>query len=212
MTLMPQKLFDLYDRQRKKIAALAQGAELTGDYLHPVFGEGPMHPRLMLIGEAPGRVEAEQGRPFVGKAGMQLDELLIGAGIERSEVFVTNVIKYRPTNVKAASVSNRTPVPQEIRRGAELIMHEIMLIRPEIIATLGNTPLRAIGLLSGNNLGKIGSEHGRVQSGCVEEIEFLLFPLYHPASGIYNRALLPVMKDDIAVLGILLDKVTSEEA
>ena len=98
-------LVELYEKERLRIAETADG---RGDYSHPVFGEGPVNPLVMLIGEAPGGDEAKQGRPFVGKAGKQLDALLSGAGIDRSRVYITNTVKFRPVNVKPKSVSNRT--------------------------------------------------------------------------------------------------------
>ena len=96
-------LVELYEKERLRIAETADG---RGDYSHPVFGEGPVNPLVMLIGEAPGGDEAKQGRPFVGKAGKQLDALLSGAGIDRSRVYITNTVKFRPVNVKPKSVSN----------------------------------------------------------------------------------------------------------
>ena len=97
-------LVELYEKERLRIAETADG---RGDYSHPVFGEGPVNPLVMLIGEAPGGDEAKQGRPFVGKAGRQLDALLSGAGIDRSRVYITNAVKFRPVNVKPKSLSNR---------------------------------------------------------------------------------------------------------
>lgn len=91
-------LVELYEKERLRIAETADG---RGDYSHPVFGEGPVNPLVMLIGEAPGGDEAKQGRPFVGKAGKQLDALLSGAGIDRSRVYITNTVKFRPRECKA---------------------------------------------------------------------------------------------------------------
>ena len=84
----------LYDAERARLSGLS--TQNNGDYLNPVFGEGPLTPHLMLIGEAPGREEAAAGHPFVGKAGRQLNELLELAGIARGDVFVTNAVKFRP--------------------------------------------------------------------------------------------------------------------
>ncbi|MBQ9832705.1 MAG: uracil-DNA glycosylase [Clostridia bacterium] len=189
-----------YEQERERILSLCLLQELTGDYTSPVFGEGSENASVMLIGEAPGREEAQQGRPFVGKAGKQLDELLITAQIDRESVFVTNSVKYRPTRVKK-TVANRTPTAKEIKDSAYLLKTEIDEIQPKIIATLGNSPLYAISyIFSLGNL-KIGDVHG-------QKIELsngsILVPLYHPASVIYNRSLIEVLREDIKMLGKLM--------
>jgi DNA polymerase len=176
----------LYAAERERIAALA-GESLTGDYANPVFGEGEPNSPVMLIGEAPGREEAQLGHPFVGKAGKQLDALLVYAGIARSSVFVTNAVKFRPTWVKPKSVSNRTPSRAEALAALPVLRSEIALVAPRLIATLGNTPLASVARLCGARLPSIGEAHGRPAFICIEGIRYTLFPLYHPASGIYDR-------------------------
>ena len=109
----------LYDAERARLSGLS--TQNNGDYLNPVFGEGPLTPHLMLIGEAPGREEAAAGHPFVGKAGRQLNELLELAGIARGDVFVTNAVKFRPIKRGARSVANRTPTAKELASGEELL-------------------------------------------------------------------------------------------
>ncbi len=176
-----------------------------GDYARPVFGEGARGARLMLIGEAPGGDEAKAGRPFVGKAGRQLDALLACAGIDRNEVFITNAVKYRPTNVKGTRVSNRTPSRAEWREGLPLLRAEIGAVCPWVIATLGNTPLCALMCLAQQDACvSIGERHGQAYDVRIEERAYTLFPLYHPASVIYNPALSAVLKEDLCRLGALL--------
>ena len=111
--MVREKLNQLYGAERLRIAAIGDD---RGDYQNPVFGEGPDEPVVMFIGEAPGGEEAATGRPFVGKAGKQLNELLTEAGIDRSRVYVTNAVKFRPVNRKPRSVSNRTPSGAELRQ------------------------------------------------------------------------------------------------
>jgi DNA polymerase len=109
-----------------------------------IFGEGPLDARLAIVGEAPGEQEARQGRPFVGAAGILLDELLADAGIDRAATYVTNVVKIRPTTEKAGRLSNRPPRAGEIREGVEVLSREIGLVQPVILLLLGNTPAKAL--------------------------------------------------------------------
>lgn len=197
----------LYEVERARLLTLACGAH-SGDYDHPVFGEGPASPTLMLIGEAPGREESLSGHPFVGKAGHQLDEMLMLAGIERNAVFVTNAVKFRPTKVKTKSVSNRTPSRHEVLASLPLLEAEVAMIAPAFIATLGNTPLTAIFQLAQTRPPVVGEAHGRLLPIKISGREYALFPLYHPASGIYNRALVTIMKEDLARLGALIKETS----
>src|SRR5215207_326242 len=93
-----------------------------------VFGEGSLNSRLALVGEAPGKHEVEEGRPFVGNAGKLLDELLKEAGIDRSKLYVTNVVKVRPTKEGGGSTTNRPPRAGEIRKGIGLLKEELDLV------------------------------------------------------------------------------------
>ena len=194
-------LEELYRLESERIASL--GDEVEGDKAHPVFGDGNANdPVIMFIGEAPGREEAACGRPFVGKAGRQLDEMLELAGIDRGRVFVTNAVKYRPTKTKNGHVSNRTPKEFEVRAGLCLLEKEIGLVKPLVLATLGNVPLSALMLLGGGGEKlTVGDAHGRPASIFVSRQAFRLFPLYHPAASIYNRSLKPVLEEDLKTLG-----------
>lgn len=159
----------------------------------------------MLVGEAPGGDEARAGRPFIGKAGRQLDALLALAGIGRDEVFITNAVKFRPTNEKGARVSNRTPTRAEWRAGLPLLRSEIAAVRPQIIATLGNTPTCALMCLAKRDTcAGMGEQHGQAYRVEIDGRSYTLFPLYHPASVIYNPALSDVLREDLCRLGALL--------
>ncbi len=195
-------LEDKYAVERARILAEVNGNE--GDCEHPVFGVGSSErPVIMFIGEAPGKDEAACGRPFVGKAGKQLDEMLALAGIDRSAVFVTNAVKYRPIKLKNGRASNRTPKLPEIRAGLELLRYEIETVNPRVIATLGNTPLSAVNLLSSGDAHAvgIGASHGQPARLVIGGLGVILFPLYHPAACIYNRELKPVLEGDLIALG-----------
>lgn len=198
-------LADRYIIEEHRIANLH--LDKDADLLHPVFGEGnETDPYIMFIGEAPGKEEAACGRPFVGKAGKQLDAMLELAGIDRSSVFVTNTVKYRPIKRKGESVSNRTPTSDEILNGLELLRYEIDAVHPLVIATLGNVPLSAVRILAQRVYGEqtIGAVHGRPTSYFIGSEARKVFPLYHPAAAIYNRELKPVLEEDLKRLGDLV--------
>ncbi len=172
-------------------------AAFPEDSRHLVFGEGPADAPIMLIGEAPGRQEEAQGRPFVGKAGQNLNGFLQVLGLERADIRISNVVKVRPSKVSAAGrISNRPPNREELQFFTPWLMEEIRLVRPRLVVTLGNTALQAI-------CGKdalIGAHHGQLLS-----TEFaLVFPLYHPASIIYNRSLQSVYDTDLQLLRVQL--------
>ena len=181
---------DLHQALRAFIAGVMPGRENA-----LVFGEGPQRPRLMLIGEAPGEQETLQGRPFVGKAGQNLDQFLALAGLCREEIYISNAVKLRPTKTgKTGRLSNRPPTKDEIALFRPWLLREIAEVAPQMIATLGNVPLRAV---TGRSL-TIGEVHGQVIDA--GETGLPLFALYHPASLIYNRALSEVYEQDVRAL------------
>ena len=150
-----------------------------------VFGVGDPQADLMFVGEAPGFHEDKQGFPFVGQAGKLLDKLLAGIGLERSQVYIANVIKCRPPG-------NRDPMPDEIEACEGHLFKQISLIEPKVVATLGNF---ATKLLSGKPLG-ITRVHGQPQEVTLGERHVLLYPIYHPAAALYTPAMLKVLEDD----------------
>ena len=180
-----------YQRElRAFLAGVLPGAENA-----LVFGEGPDHPVLMLIGEAPGEQESLQGRPFVGKAGKNLDHFLELAGLCREEIYISNAVKIRPTKIsKTGRVSNRPPTKEEIALFRPWLIREISEIRPRMIATLGNVSL---GAVTGSKQ-TIGQVHGTIVPA--GETGLPLFALYHPASLIYNRSLESVYEQDVRTL------------
>lgn len=173
-----------------------------------VFGEGRSdHPAIMLIGEAPGEQETLQRRPFVGKAGKNLDAFLQVVGLAREELYISNVVKIRPTKTSEKSrLSNRPPNREELALFTPFLMEEILRVQPRRIVTLGNVPLQA--LLGPRAV--IGAHHGAETTVTVthekQSADFALFPLYHPASIIYNRSLQAVYEADLQALKALLDR------
>lgn len=177
-----------------------------------VFGEGQSdRPAIMLIGEAPGEQETLQKRPFVGKAGKNLDGFLQVVGLNREDIYISNVVKVRPTKVsEKGRVSNRPPNKEELALFTPYLYEEILLVRPSLIVTLGNVALKALA----GSKAIIGSMHGEITGVTVahekQSADFRLFPLYHPASIIYNRALQEVYQDDLIKLKALLDAVPTD--
>ena len=168
-----------------------------------VLGEGCINPRIVIIGEAPGKDEVEKGRPFVGKAGKNLDFFLKELGVDRREVYITNAIKYRLKKIspKSGSFVNRPATSYDISTNVVALHREITILKPEIIVTLGNVPLRTV---TNNAKISIGDVHGRMTDVIVEEVLFSLYPLYHPASIIYNPTLNDVYLDDVRNLRNIL--------
>jgi uracil-DNA glycosylase len=158
-----------------------------------VFGVGDPDADLMFVGEAPGFHEDKQGYPFVGQAGKLLDKLLAGIGLERADVYIANVLKCRPPG-------NRDPQPDEIEACEGHLFRQVELIRPRVVATLGNF---ATKLLSGKPTG-ITRVHGVEQQVTLGGSRVLLYPLYHPAAALYTPAMLSVLEQDFTRLPELL--------
>ena len=166
-----------------------------------VFGAGNPHAELMFVGEAPGFHEDKQGLPFVGQAGKLLDKLLAEIGMQRSDVFVANVLKCRPPG-------NRNPQPDEIEACESHLFRQIELIEPVVVATLGNF---ATKLLSGRPLG-ITRVHGQEQETTIGGRSVLLYPLYHPAAALYTPSMLSILAADFARLPQLLGRSLEQAA
>src|SRR3989337_222023 len=175
--------------------ALAQGRTQV------VFGSGSPHAELMLVGEAPGFHEDQQGVPFVGQAGKLLDRLLGGIGLTRADVFVANVLKCRPPG-------NRDPLPEEIAACEPHLFRQIELIEPKLVAPLGNF---ATKLLSGRAAG-ITRVHGQEQEVTLGARTVHLYPIYHPAAALYTPSMLKVLEEDFARIPALLERTVAQPA
>ncbi len=158
-----------------------------------VFGEGSPSADIVFIGEAPGKNEDEQGRPFVGAAGKLLDEMLASINLSREDVYITNIVKYRPPN-------NRDPLPEEKQAFLPYLTKQIEAIDPKLIVTLGRHSMEV--LLPGL---KISSCHGQPKryNGRV------YLPLFHPAAALYNGGLRQTLFDDFALVPVILKKLNN---
>ena len=160
-----------------------------------VVGEGSLDAAVMFIGEAPGENEAEMGRPFVGASGRVLSEMLEQIGLERDDVYITNVVKDRPPN-------NRDPSPEEIALYTPFLLQQIEIIQPKVIATLGRFAMDFILLQFNIPLGggKISELHGKPIAAQTEFGDVTVIPLYHPAVALYNRNQRKTLEEDFQVL------------
>lgn len=167
-----------------------------------VFGEGKLSPKIAMIGEAPGGDEEKQGHPFVGKAGKNLSEFLEIVGLTRDELFISNVVKLRPIQLspKTGKPVNRAPSKAEIAYFFPILQEELAIASPEMLVTLGNVPLKA---LMEDESASIGDCHGQVLKTPSGQT---LFPLYHPASMIYNPSIKKVYLEDLEKLKTLINE------
>jgi uracil-DNA glycosylase len=168
-------------------------AELAATRKTVVFGAGNADAELMFVGEAPGASEDEQGLPFVGRAGKLLDQLLGEIGLERSEVWISNVLKCRPPG-------NRDPLPIEIENCQDYLMRQVELIQPSVICTLGNFSTK---LLRADPTG-ITRLHGQREVIQLGSRAVWLYPIYHPAAALYTPRMLETLREDFSRLPELL--------
>ncbi|MEW6715937.1 MAG: uracil-DNA glycosylase [Chloroflexota bacterium] len=149
-----------------------------------VPGEGPVDAEIIFIGEGPGFYENEQGRPFVGAAGRFLEELLAEIGMKREQVFITNVVKCRPP-------SNRDPNPEELAACAAYLDRQIQAINPKVIVTLGRYSMGRY--IPGAKISDIHGQAMKIKGR-------LVVPMYHPAAGLHQPSLRPVIERDFSQL------------
>ncbi|MCE4613586.1 MAG: uracil-DNA glycosylase [Desulfurococcales archaeon] len=172
---------------------------------NPVPGEGPLDADVMLIGEAPGRVEDETGRPFVGPAGRLLTALLESIGLKRDRVYITNVVKCRPPN-------NRDPSDEELRACTGYLLRQIGLVKPKTVVLLGRVAGRHVYGLAGLKWSSIREARGKIVTVSIGDVRVRLVATFHPAAALYNPTLRRELEEDFkgaireAVLGEKGDK------
>jgi len=146
---------------------------------NPVPGEGPLDARVMVVGEAPGKKEDEEGRPFVGPAGQLLNRLLELAGLRRDQVYITNVVKCRPPG-------NRDPRDEEIEACLPFLIRQLQLIKPGLVIAVGRHAGRTLYRLAGLRWTSMTRLHGRVVEAEIAGLRLLLAVTYHPAAALYR--------------------------
>ena len=191
------KLNEIYKEFAEKLNEIGYDEDML------VYGDGDENSPVMLIGEAPGKDEVILKRPFAGKAGKNLDEFLSSTGINRSSLFISNTVKFRPYKIGSSGrKSNRPPTKEEIAICADCLRKEIECISPKLIVTLGNTALKAVcGAECPDNKLTVSECHGRIVEGFSE---YKVFSMYHPASIIYRRELAEVYAEDMKKLSELI--------
>ena len=169
-----------------------------------VPGEGSFKANLMLIGEGPGREENLQGRPFMGRSGKLLDRLISKNQLIREDIFITNIVKCRPTT----DSKDRRPTHSEIFACAPYLIKQLEEIKPRIVGTLGDTATRYLfkryNLVS-SSLSIMHGKHSRIN-------ELILFPMYHPAAALYNPNLINTLFNDFEILKKLLNELDNKQA
>ena len=173
--------------------------ELRKTATQPVPGDGSATAELVFIGEAPGKSEDLEGRPFIGAAGKFLAEMLASIGLKREDIYITNIVKYRPPN-------NRDPLPEEKEACAPWLYEELNLIKPKLIIFLGRHSM--------NNFFpelKISEVHGKLIHKKFKHIKTEYFlPLYHPASALYNGGMRETLMEDFSLIPKILKKIEAD--
>ncbi len=162
--------------------------DLASQAMNLVMGDGNVDADIVFIGEAPGKKEDEQGLPFIGASGKFLNEMLAAAGMDRSDVYITNIVKYRPPN-------NRDPSLAEKKAFSPFLLQQLQIIQPKVVITLGRHSMEYF--LPG---AKIGEVHGQPQQVQLDGHALTVVPLYHPAAALYNGSLRQILIDDFLMV------------
>lgn len=165
--------------------------KLVKQATQPVFGEGSPDAQIVFIGEAPGKQEDSTGRPFVGAAGRFLEEMLKTIGLNREDVYITNIVKYRPPN-------NRDPLPDEKAEFLSYLQSQLDIIQPKLVVTLGRHSTNCF--LPDLQISKVHGQPKRHKSR-------VYLPLYHPAAALYNGGMKQTIMDDFARIPLILKKM-----
>ena len=191
-----EQLQDIHKRWFEKCQC-----ELKKTAKQAVPGDGRADAEIVFIGEAPGKQEDEQGKPFVGAAGKFLNELLESINLKRESIYITNIVKYRPPN-------NRDPSPEEKDACREWLLEELNLIKPKLIVFLGRHSMNDFFPDQ-----KISEAHGKLLIKKFKNIKTNHFlPLYHPAAALYNGGMRNVLIEDFKKIPLILKKIKSENS
>ena len=176
---------------------LVKETELYKNCTNIVIGKGNLKASILFVGEAPGKNEDEQGLPFVGRAGKNLDELLAKVGLSLDDIYIANILKCRPPE-------NRNPLPEEIRAHTPWLIEQIRQMKPKVVCSLGNYATKFF--LSEGDVDTMDQQpgittlHGKVRYVNIGGIKVKLIPLFHPAAIIYKRDLIPLWEKDMEIV------------
>ncbi|MCW1908005.1 MAG: uracil-DNA glycosylase [Candidatus Saccharibacteria bacterium] len=166
--------------------------ELAKQATQLVFGDGSPNADIVFIGEAPGKNEDIQGIPFVGAAGKFLNEMLEMIGMNRDDIYITNIVKYRPPN-------NRDPLPEEKQAFLPFLEAQLQVIQPKLVITLGRHSMDS--LLPGLKISQVHGQPKRYKGQ-------VYLPLFHPAAALYNGGMRQTLIDDFISIPAILKKIT----
>lgn len=183
------------DKIAQAIVGREVDLEIAKSCLNPVPGEGSLDAKLMFVGEAPGAQEDKLGRPFVGASGKFLEEMLATIDLSREDVYITNIVKFRPP-------SNRDPFKEEIEACLPYLLAQIKVIQPELIIFLGRHSMNVFLPEL-----KISQTHGQP----VRRSGLVFLPLYHPAAALYNGSMRTVLQEDFARIPAILHKIEQQK-
>lgn len=172
--------------------------ELRSQATQLVMGDGNADADIVFIGEAPGKNEDLQGVPFVGAAGKFLNEMLGAAGMKREDVYITNIVKYRPPN-------NRDPLPEEKKAFWPYLLKQLQIIEPKIVVTLGRHSMEYF--LPGMHISQIHGEPKRIRFG---DHKIVIVPLFHPAAALYNGGLRQTLIDDFCRMPNIIERIADD--
>jgi len=170
-------------------------ANLAASAKNLVIGDGNLDAEIVFIGEAPGKNEDEQGLPFVGAAGKFLNEMLAQANMVRADVYITNIVKYRPPN-------NRDPLPEEKREFWPYLARQLQIIQPKVVVTLGRHSMEYF--LPDAKISQIHGQAKRIHFG---NDKLVIVPLYHPAAALYNGGMRQTLIDDFLRVPKIIEKI-----
>lgn len=179
--------------------------DLAKEATNLVMGVGNDDADVLFIGEAPGKNEDLKGEPFVGAAGKFLDEMLAGIGLDRSQVYITNIVKYRPPN-------NRDPFPDEKKAFWPYLVRQIQAIRPKVIVTLGRHSMEYF--LPDRRITQIHGQPKRIRfpmkRNPEDELVLVILPLYHPAAALYNSNLKETLINDFQNIPKVIEQINNQ--
>jgi len=181
----------LLDELKARIEKEDPTPELRKGATQLVFGDGNQDADIVFIGEAPGKNEDLQGKPFVGASGKFLGEMLEMINLERKDIYITNIVKYRPPN-------NRDPLPAEKEAFMPYLQEQLDIIKPKLIVTLGRHSMDV--LLPGLKISQVHGQPKRYK-------DHVYLPLFHPAAALYNGGMRQTLIDDFASIPAILKKI-----
>lgn len=182
------------DAIKQRIITDKTAPELAASATQLVFGDGNPDAEVVFIGEAPGKNEDLQGKPFVGAAGQFLNDMLAMIGMNRSDVYITNIVKYRPPN-------NRDPLPEEKQAFLPYLESQLEVIQPLLVVTLGRHSLNCF--LPDLQISQVHGQPKRYKGR-------VYLPLFHPAAALYNGAMRQTLSDDFAVIPTIIQKIKKD--